>query len=200
MSVTTFKDDAKINGGAALRSALDASGFVGFWETDLKTKTVVLTDRFADLLGIQAQCAREGVAVAAFLNGVHPDDRERVAHLIQVAHSTAGRFEAEFRTLGSSGATHWVSARGQVEKDASGVGARCRGVAVDVTDTRQSSVLTDEQAIETVSRIVDAMIVARSKMQSLGMPVLKTLMDVMLLELSRELSSRANSSRSGRLH
>ena len=47
-------------------------------------------------------------------------------------------FEAEYRVVSPSGATHWVVARGQVEPDAQGKPLRVRGVSVDVTARKKA--------------------------------------------------------------
>ncbi|WP_191970249.1 PAS domain-containing protein [Methylobacterium planeticum] len=176
---------------SALQAALNASGFVGTWETDLSKATVYPSGSFASLIGVDAQHATSGVPLADFLQGVHPDDRERIAALTHEAHETAGRFEAEFRTLDLNGLTHWIAARGQVETDAHGKGLRCLGIAVDVTDTRQGDTADAERALRTTNQIVEAIVSVRHSIGTLGVPVLQTLVDLLLFELGMELSRRA---------
>ncbi|MDP4025432.1 PAS domain-containing protein [Methylobacterium sp. NEAU 140] len=163
------------------RAALDASGYVGTWETDLDTQVVALTGALPDLLGIAAPRAAAGVPLAAFLEGVHPDDRARVAHLVREAHTATGRFEAEFRTRNRDG-DHWVAARGRVETDAAGRGLRCLGIAVDVTDSRQADPAGD-RTVQAVDRIADALLAVRPLTEDLDSPILRTLIDALLHEL-----------------
>ncbi|MCE4224177.1 PAS domain-containing protein [Methylobacterium sp. C25] len=174
----------------ALQSALNACGFVGTWETDLETKTVYPSGAFATLIGVDEEAARAGISLNTFLDGVHPSDRERVHEAVKVAHSTAGRFESEFRMVGGTGSYRWVAARGQVEKDAQGRGFRCLGVAVDVTDTRNAESLRGPDAVNIVNHLVDAMVAARALIGTLGTPILKNLIDMLLIELQRELRRR----------
>ncbi|WP_425324711.1 PAS domain-containing protein [Methylobacterium soli] len=176
---------------SALQAALNASGFVGTWETDLRKAIVYPAGSFASLLGLDAQHAALGVSLANFLQGIHPEDRERIAALVHEAHDTAGRFEAEFRTLNLSGLTRWIAARGQVETDAQGKGLRCLGIAVDVTDTRQSDAKDPEQALRTMNQIVESIISVRHSVGTLRVPVLQTLVDLLLFELGMELGRRA---------
>jgi C4-dicarboxylate-specific signal transduction histidine kinase len=57
-----------------------------------------------------------------------------VRHSLEVS----GEFEAEYRVMARDGATRWVVARGQVERDADGKRLRLRGVTVDVTERKQA--------------------------------------------------------------
>lgn len=181
-----------------LQSALEASGYVGAWETDLRTQTVAFTDKAADLFGIEQYRATAGVPLAAFLEGVHPNDREEVAHLVHEAHSTAGRFEAEFRTNGNGKPPRLVLARGQVETSPDGQGVRCVGIMVDVTDSRRIDHADDRAA--TVKRIVDALVEVGTLVERLGSFRLKMLIDMALIELkkNRESSDGADQGHSRR--
>ncbi|GLS44023.1 PAS domain-containing protein [Methylobacterium brachythecii] len=174
----------------ALESALNACGFVGTWETDLETSTVYPSGAFTALIGVNEEAARAGISLNTFLEGVHPSDRERVHKAVKVAHTTAGRFESEFRMIGGTSSYRWVAARGQVEKDAQGRGFRCLGVAVDVTDTRDAERPRGEDAIKIVNHLIDAMMAARTSIGSLGTPILKNMIDMLLIELQRELQHR----------
>ena len=161
----------------SLKAALAASGYIGIWETDLATQTVELTGALPEFLGLKEQIAAAGVPVALFLDGVHPDDRERVAHLVHVAHSTAGRFEAEFQTRDSGGCVHRVSARGRVETDEHGRGLRCIGVALNLTDSYSADLMVEDRRMNTIDRVVDALIAVRPLVEEIGSPVLRTLID-----------------------
>lgn len=166
-----------------LQSALDASGYVGAWETDLQTQIVAITGKAADLLGIEQRHATAGVPVAAFLGGVHAEDREEVAHLVHEAHRTAGRFEAEFRTGGAGDRPRFVLARGRVEPGPEGQGLRCVGIMVDVTDSRRVEHI-DDQA-QTVRRITDALAEVGMLVERLGSFRLKTLIDMASVEIKK---------------
>ncbi|GEP08491.1 PAS domain-containing protein [Methylobacterium gnaphalii] len=174
----------------ALQSALNACGFVGTWETDLETKTVYPSGAFAGLIGVDDEAAQAGISLDTFFEGVHPEDRERVCDAVTVAHRTAGRFESQFRMIGGTGTYRWVAARGQVEKDEEGRGFRCLGVAVDVTDTRGDGKWQGPDAIRVINHLLDSVLAARIAITSLGTPILKNLIDMLLIELQRELKVR----------
>jgi PAS fold len=173
-----------------LQSALAASGYVGTWDTDIDAQTVEFTGALPRLLALDEEPAAAGVPITAFLEGVHPEDREHVAHLVHEAHNTAGRFEAEFRTRDKAGATHWIVARGQVEAGRDGHGARCIGLAADITDSRQANSISTDQTVQAIERIADALITVRPLVEGLDSPTLKTLIDATLFELGRLLAER----------
>lgn len=172
----------------ALQSALDASGYVGAWETDLATQVVTVTGKAADLLGIEQRRAASGVPVAIFLEGVHPKDRGEVAHRVQEAHRSAGRFEAEFRTGGSDDQSRVVLARGKVETAPEGHGLRCVGIMVDVTDSRRF-VHADEQ-MQAISQVMDALVELRPLAERVGSRTLQALIDMALVDLRKRLDDQ----------
>jgi hypothetical protein len=158
-----------------------------------RPKRSKLTGVLPEFLGLDEREAATGVPLSALLMGVHPQDRERVAHLVHEAHSRVGRFEAEFQTIDSNGGVHRVSARGRVETDEHGHGLRCIGVALNVTDSYSEEVVAKGQQLNTIDRIVDALIAVRPLVEEIGSPVLSTLIDVSLLEVGKLLARQSNS-------
>lgn len=180
-------------------STLADSGLVGTWETDLATQTVEMNGALPGLLGLDTRRAAAGVPVARFIEGLHPEDRDRVARLVREAHRTAGRFEAEFQTYDGQGGVHWVAARGAVEVDQQGRGFRCLGVAVDLTDAHRNGLMTADQRLRSLDRVTDALIAIRPMMEGLASPVLRTLIDATLFELGKLMVSQMPR-QSARLH
>lgn len=171
-----------------LQAALDASGFVGTWENNLLDDAVHVSGSLIGLLGIDRDAANVGVPLSTLLDGVHCEDQQRVAHLIHAAHQSVGRFDAQFRTVGANGAVRWVSARGQVEADALGRGVRCIGMAVDITEARAASNGDEGELIDAISHLVDTLLAVRGPILRHGTPTLKALINMLLLEIGRELA------------
>jgi len=71
--------DGKSERDPKLQSALEASGFVGTWENDLLADRVYLSGSLIGLLGITPERAALGVSLSAFLDGIHPEDQERLS-------------------------------------------------------------------------------------------------------------------------
>lgn len=175
----------------SLKAALAASGYIGIWETDLTRQTVELTGALPEIFGLKYQNAAV-LTIADLLSGVHPEDRERIAHLVHEAHTTAGRFEAVFRTCDSTGGVHRVNARGRVETDEHGHGLRCLGVALDLTENYSEGPMDADRRIVTIDRVVDALIAVRPLIEEIGSPVLSALIDASLLEVGKLLAGRSN--------
>ncbi|TXM66458.1 PAS domain-containing protein [Methylobacterium sp. WL12] len=185
---------------ASLQSVLDASGYLDTWETDLSTQIVELTGALPRVLAVDETQGASGVPVSSLLKGVHLADRERIAQLMHKAHNTAGRFEAEFRTCDREGGVHWIAARGRVETDLTGRGLRCIGLMTDLTEARRDGEAATDHTMQTIDRVVDALMALRSLTKELGSPILPTLINVMLLELGTILAKSMGSSDIDRVH
>ncbi|WP_082476678.1 PAS domain-containing protein [Methylobacterium sp. Leaf99] len=184
---------------AEIQSALEASGFVGTWENDLRADLVYLSGSLIELLGIAPENASCGVPLAAFLAGIHPDDQDRVSALVRDAHGSVGRFAAQFRVIRADGAVHWVSARGQVEADEEGQAVRCLGMAVDITNAHIDH-NDGELRIFMIERLVDSLIPLRNVLIQDNSSILRMLIDMLLLELGKELSKPTYGVASQHLH
>jgi C4-dicarboxylate-specific signal transduction histidine kinase len=112
-------------------SAADLS----LWEWDIVRDEIWVTDKGRERAGVDA-CER--IDFARFLQAVHPDDREPTQRAVRHSLEGSGEFEAEYRVMARDGATRWVVARGQVERDAAGKPLRLRGVTVDVSERKQA--------------------------------------------------------------
>jgi PAS domain S-box-containing protein len=73
----------------------------------------------------------------ALLDGVHPDDRERVRHAI--GSLPQGTYDIEFRVLRPDGETRWVWSRGFPVRNARGEIYRIAGVTEDITERKLAS-------------------------------------------------------------
>nr|WP_314527328.1 PAS domain-containing protein [uncultured Brevundimonas sp.] len=119
------------------RLAIEASAYVGAWDWDIATDSVVADERFARMYGVDPVAAREGAPIAVFRASVHPDDLVRRDADIQRALDGEGLFVSEYRLV-VDGRVRWMLARGRVEYDRSGAAVRLPGVAVDITERKQT--------------------------------------------------------------
>ncbi len=108
-----------------LSLALDAAD-AGAWEWDVQSGTVIWNDSMAELLGIEPS-AFEG-SYQAFLDRVHPEDRDELERVVETALDQAEGFEHEFRIRHESGEYIWNITRAELITDASGARSndRCR--------------------------------------------------------------------------
>ena len=120
-----------------LRLALDASAIVGTFDWDVPADILFADQRFAAIFGIGEATARQGVSVAAFLDGIHPEDRARVGAKLEAAVASADIFAEEFRSAPAHGQIRWIFARGRCFHDATGRPQRFPGAIVDITSEKE---------------------------------------------------------------
>ena len=129
-----------------LSLALDGSSLVGTWDWDVLHNVVTADDKFAEMYGIDPLQAGIGVAIEQFVNGIHVDDRTRVATEIQTALQTGGDFRSEYRLSKTDGPSRWVIASGRPRLNETGQAVRFPGVATEITEQKQiSEALTESE-------------------------------------------------------
>ena len=74
----------------------------------------------------------------AFLESVHPEDRERLAQGKALAFATGGMPEVEFRLAWPNGEVRWIAARGELFRDELGNPTAMVGVHLDITERKRA--------------------------------------------------------------
>ncbi len=80
------------------------------------------------------------ISYQRFLQGIHPDDRERIDGLVSKSldPSSSGEFTTEYRTIGlEDQVERWLSARGRGFFDSDGNPVRFIGVTTDITEGKR---------------------------------------------------------------
>jgi PAS domain S-box-containing protein len=131
---------------AQLRPALDRLSFVlsaaglGVWERDLATDRVTWSETMYRLYGRTAE--HFSGSPDQVLSFVHPEDRPAFRSAYRAA--LAGQlnsFEQEYRIVRPDGEIRWVHRRGQVRRGADGQPRSVLGVAMDITERKQTEAL-----------------------------------------------------------
>ncbi|MCB0805438.1 MAG: PAS domain S-box protein [Bacteroidales bacterium] len=110
------------------------SAGIGIWDWDIENNTIVWDDKMYALYGLQP--GEFGEAYEAWLNGVHPDDRESSNEISVRAVKGEADYHTEFRVLWPDGSTHWLKADGQVFRNDAGKPVRMVGVNYDITERK----------------------------------------------------------------
>lgn len=128
--------DALLQREEQLQLALDVARMV-YWEWEPATDSLVLSKNAKAVFGLLSEDL-----VNTFTSGielVYPDDRAIVSHILQRAAKQGREFHVEFRLLRpDSGETVWLEEWGYAELDESGNTRRLVGVAMDVTQRKES--------------------------------------------------------------
>ncbi|HZL57356.1 MAG TPA: PAS domain-containing protein, partial [Bryobacteraceae bacterium] len=123
-----------------LTLGLEAGSGVGTWDWDVAADRVYSDARFARLFSVDPAKAAAGVPVGDFIDGIHPEDRERVSQRIQQTLETGEYFSEEYRVVSEDGLGRWIYAQGRCHRDANGKAVRFPGVAIDITRRKESEV------------------------------------------------------------
>jgi two-component system cell cycle sensor histidine kinase/response regulator CckA len=106
---------------------------LGLWDWDIASGTVVINERWAEMLGYEFGEVEQTLDYWAAL--VHPDDITRVKKVLQShLEGELKTYETEHRLRSKTGEWIWVLDRGRVvERDAEGRPTRAAGTHLDIT-------------------------------------------------------------------
>ncbi len=108
---------------------------LGDWELDLIHNVLRWSEGVYELFEINP--AEFGASYEAFLNAVHPDDRERVHQSYTESVKTGTPYAITHRLLMMDGRIKWVSEICRTEYDPTGQPVKSFGIVQDVTDIKQ---------------------------------------------------------------
>lgn len=140
-----------------LRFALEASG-TGTWEWNIADDHLEWSPTVHAIRGTPEGPAPRNLAT--YLEGIHPDDRERVAAGIRESVETLAPYDIEFRVLRPDGSFRWTHGVGKVFTDATGRPQRMLGTTRDITESKLAELERDRliEAERETARLRDAFI------------------------------------------
>jgi PAS domain S-box-containing protein len=114
-----------------MRFALEAAG-VGIWDMDFATGQLEWSEILQSQHGLQSG-SFEGT-FAAFVEKVHPGDRDALLGIMAEANQSGADFSVLYRTIWPDGTIRWLSGSGRVHLGAHGEPLRGVGISIDVTE------------------------------------------------------------------
>ena len=128
-----------------LEMMLAASG-TGFWEWGIATGTLSWSDTIFHQHGLEP--AQEAPAFEAYLDMIHPDDRETFREGIAAALDGLAPFALDFRVVWPDGSIHWTHGAGRLLRDDSGRPVTMLGTGQDITERRRVEEERDRLLLE----------------------------------------------------
>jgi PAS domain S-box-containing protein len=113
-----------------MRFALEAAG-VGIWDMDYTTGVIQWSDILESQYGLQP--GTFGGTQEAFVECVHPDDRQSVRDTIERASQSGADFSTHNRSLWPDGTVRWLSGAGRFRLGEHGEPVRGVGISQDIT-------------------------------------------------------------------
>jgi two-component system, NtrC family, sensor kinase len=137
-----------------VRIAAEAAN-LGVWYWDPKTTEHVWSERCRALLGVSSAVKPTH---QAFLNCLHPEDRERTEQKLAESLANRSDYEVEYRVVWPDGSVHWMVARGRALYDSAGKPIRMTGVLMDVSDRKRTEeALVRSEKLASVGRMAATM-------------------------------------------
>ncbi|SAL22993.1 PAS/PAC sensor hybrid histidine kinase [Caballeronia terrestris] len=139
-----------------LQLALNTGAVLGTWVWDVATDTIRGDERFARTFSVDADAAAHGLPREVAQRTVHPDDRDRIAHLAGEMLQSNEPFNIEFRIRRPDGSYGWVQANGRCQLDATGVPLRFPGVLIDIHERKIAEEALRQLTSTLEQRVADA--------------------------------------------
>ena len=123
-----------------------------FWLIDPQNKQLLYVSPAYESVWGRPRPATPAPAIA-WLESIHPEDRERVSQAFASQDAT-GTFEEQYRILRPDGTMRWVRDRAYPVRNSAGQTSRIVGVAEDITDrTNLEAQLRQAQKMESVGQL-----------------------------------------------
>jgi len=128
------RGEAELRRSRALLDRSQQLARLGSWVWDIPSDTVTWSNELHRLYGTSPE--EFEASYEAFLDHVHPDDRERVDAIVTRAYQTGGSFDFDHRTVRPDGEVFVMHAHGEVMLDEAGNAIKMEGTGQDVTQRR----------------------------------------------------------------
>jgi PAS domain S-box-containing protein len=121
---------------------------MGTWEFDPGTGRVSASESADLMYGLSPAAGPR--TLDAYLDRVHPDDRDRLRRETVEAAAEGRDIATEYRILNPDGSIRWVASRGDIVHDSSGANVRMLGALFDITERKRA-----EEALREADRRKD---------------------------------------------
>ncbi|HET6557362.1 MAG TPA: PAS domain S-box protein, partial [Prolixibacteraceae bacterium] len=126
-----------------------ASGQLGIWDWNLVENSMIWDERMFELYGITRETFPNNFD--AWINGLHPEDKQRALDECNAALTGEREFNTSFRVLHPDGCVLYLKGNGSVIRDENGKPLRMIGINRDITENRLAAmqlVIEKNKAVE----------------------------------------------------
>jgi signal transduction histidine kinase/integral membrane sensor domain MASE1 len=137
---------AEVKRKASMLAAAERLARIGSWEWDIERDRVVWSDELYRIHGLSPETFR--ATYDGYLERIHPEDRERIRHVVDQAYRTGQPYEFLNRIVRPDGTVRTVRSHGQVVCDAVGKPIRMFGTGQDLTEEKLLEERVRQLAVE----------------------------------------------------
>ncbi|MGD9947196.1 MAG: sigma 54-interacting transcriptional regulator [Desulfobulbus sp.] len=123
-----------------------SSANVGFWEIDLVTGELWLSNNARELVHVADE---DNVTITNFLQKIYVDDRKPVLNAVKQAEKSGMESRIEFRVPSTKGTYRWMILRGRLQQMNKGAASRLMGVVAEITQRKEM----EQKLVEHVQEI-----------------------------------------------
>ena len=137
LDITERKRTEELLKRSEQRNALaQRAGNIGSWDWNIQSGRLTWSDNAESMFGFgQGEFAG---TYEAFLQCVHPDDKQLVMDAVRDCLKEGMEYAAEHRIVWQTGTVRWMSEKGNVTRDDSGRAVRMVGIVQDITDRKRA--------------------------------------------------------------
>jgi PAS domain S-box-containing protein len=112
------------------------AGEIGSWDWNIVNGELAWSDQIEPMFGFKK--GKFGKSYEAFLDCIHPDDRQYVIDSVNACLKKDKDYDIEHRIIWPDKSVHWVKETGDVIRDKHGKAVRMLGIVQEITDRKKN--------------------------------------------------------------
>jgi len=189
------RSDTRLGTAPVLVRTLGKSESVGAWEWDPETGFFLLDEGAAELMAGDARLAGRPLRSEQATAGLDTSEATRFLGQVARAAEQDDDVSIDLWVASSSGPARQIRCRGRIHRDARRHPMRGEGTLLEGAEsggeTRTLRELKSADSAEAIDEAAELLIAARRAIDASGSPRLRQLVDVLLMEVAREIASRS---------
>jgi len=155
LAVQRRRDETALRGSEERYALAQKAAGIGSWDWNIVTGKLLWSERIEPMFGFAR--GHFGGTYEAFLQSVHPEDRQFVIDSVSACVERGRDYQIEHRVVWPDGTVRWVSETGDVVRDPAGKAVRMLGVVQDITERKQA-----EQQIRRLNERLEQRVIERT--------------------------------------